>query len=123
MRRPLYQQQQQAPRTKGKDLAWPQYQPPLPDIPVRSCASQTQLEGRGEKKEKNPWFHLNLKLCHSENEINCGGVLVSHRATNLELFDLSLGMLISGRSFGSWMTISQLTQNSSACLNSLCMSD
>lgn len=51
------------------------------------------------------------------------GVLVSHRVTDLELFDLSLCMLISSRSLGSWMTITQLTQNTSACLNILYISD
>lgn len=58
MRRPLYQQQQQARRTKER--IWLGRGTSLPYIRVRSRASQTQLEGRGEKK-KNPWFYLNLK--------------------------------------------------------------
>lgn len=47
------------------------------------------------------------------------GVLVSHRVRDLELSDLSLPMFISRKSPGSWMAVTQLTQNTSACPNIL----
>lgn len=49
MRRPLYQRQQQARRTKER--IWLGRGTSLPYIRVRSCASQTQLEGRREKRK------------------------------------------------------------------------
>lgn len=56
---------------KGFDLA-------MVPASIHPCQKLCQSNSAGgEKKMKNPWFHLNLRWCNHENEINCGGISIS----------------------------------------------
>lgn len=110
MRRPLYQQQQ-AQRTKkriwlgcGTSLRTPMSEV----VPV-------ELSWRGERT-KNPWFHLNLRWCNHENEINYGDISISQGNGPWAFWPITLSVNLKGR---PWVLDDYYSINSKC----ICMSE